>query len=68
MTQLTQSQGLALKYLKSKYPEFLCPAEVGRVSGNQKGREPRPISLCQMLANTGLAVKNEAGHYAAATK
>lgn len=70
--QLTQSQHLALKYLESKCPEFVSPTEVGREVGNQLGKEGRHSSfgspLCQKLVKVGLAVKNEAGHYAAATK
>ncbi|HBO2935355.1 TPA: hypothetical protein L4R50_000351 [Pseudomonas aeruginosa] len=72
MTQLTQSQHLALKYLESKRPEFVSPTEIGREVGKQLGKQGRHSSfgspLCQKLVRAGLAVKNEAGHYAAATK
>lgn len=72
MTQLTQSQHLALKYLEDKCPAFVSPTEVGREVGSQLGKEGRHSSfgspLCQKLVSLGFAVKNDAGHYAAATK
>lgn len=72
MTQLTQSQHLALKYLESNCPAFVSPTEVGREVGTQLGKEGRHSSFgsphCKKLVKVGLAVQNEAGHYAAPTK
>jgi uncharacterized ferredoxin-like protein len=70
---LTQSQHLALKYLESKCPDYVSPTEVGREVGKQMGKEKRHSSsfgspLCRKLVDLGLAVRNDAGHYAAATK
>lgn len=72
MTSLTKSQHLALKYLESKCPDFVSPTEVGREVGKQLDKEGRHSAfgtpLCMKLVNAGLAVRNTAGHYAAATK
>ena len=72
MPQLTHSQHLALKYLESKCPAFVSPTEVGREVGKQLGKQDRHSSfgspLCKKLVKEGLAVQNEAGHYAACTK
>lgn len=69
---LTQSQHLALKYLEGKCPEFVSPTEIGREVGKQLGKEGRHSSfgtpLCRKLVDLGLAVRNNVGHYAAATK
>lgn len=72
MTKLTESQQLALQYLQSKSPAYVSPTEVGREVGKQLGKPGRHSAfgtpLCTKLVNAGLAVRNEAGHYAAATK
>lgn len=72
MTTLTKSQDLALKLLESKFPDYVSPTEAGREVGKQLGKEGRYSAfgtpLCRKPVGAGLAVRNEAGHYAAAAK
>lgn len=72
MSELNESQRLALKYLKSKRPEFVSAEEVGREIGDQLGMEgwgsAFGLPLCNKLVSVGLVVQNDAGHYSAATK
>lgn len=69
MVKLTESQRLALKYLESKYPNFVSPTEVGREVGLLLGKADRHSSfgslLCKKLVSVGLAIKNDKGHYRA---
>lgn len=71
MSDLNESHRLALKYLKSKRPEFVSAEEVGREIGDQLGMEgwgsAFGLPLCNKLVSVGLVVQNDAGHYAAAT-
>jgi hypothetical protein len=72
MSNLNESHRLALKYLKTKRPEFVSPEEVGREVGDQLGMDgwgsAFGLPLCNKLVSVGLALQNDVGHYAAATK
>lgn len=72
LTRFTINQYLALDYLESKSPTYLCPAQVGWAISMQLGRkrfvEVRDRALgvksCQGLVKLGFAVQNEAGFFA----
>ena len=70
--KLNESQRLALKYLESKRPEFVSPTEVGHEIGDHLGMDgwgsAFGLPLCNKLVSVGLAVQNDEGYYAAATK
>lgn len=72
LSKLNESHRLALKYLESKRPEFVSPTEIGREVGDQLGMEgwgsAFGLPLCNKLVDVGLAVQNNEGHFAAATK
>lgn len=72
VSTLNESHRLALKYLESKRPEFVSPAEVGREVGDHLGMDgwgsAFGLPLCNKLVSVGQAVQNDVGHYAAATK
>lgn len=69
MSKLNQSHRLALNYLENKRPGFVSAEEIGREVGDQIGMEgwgsAFGLPLCTKLVEVGLAVQNEAGHYAA---
>jgi hypothetical protein len=68
MSNLNQSQRMALKYLESQRPEFVSPTEVGDHLGMDGWGNAFGLPLCNKLVSVGLAVQNDVGHYAAATK
>ena len=61
--KMREKQWKVFNYLKSKYPEWVSPTQVGREVAGWPNHSSWGSPVCKSLVEAGVVERNEKGHY-----